>query len=197
MKKLFSVLFLLALLGFLSGCAMPAKPEPDYRALLIRAAVHGDTQGGRLAAEARNARLDELGSLDARVDFDELLLLSRYLTLRAGNERQSDTLRFCTGEVLLNRVASPEFPDTLAEVLGQEGEYPETQTADFAALLPSRPCAEAALELLLGRRLLDERAVYQCEGSPRGQVCAAFCDRWYHTTYFCLSEHPELYERAG
>ena len=197
MKKLLSVLFLLAMLGFLSGCARVEKPAPDYRSLLIRAAVHGDTEAGHLAAQERNAQLDELGSPDARVDFDELLLLSRYLTLRAGNERQSDTLRFCTGEVLLNRVASPEFPDTLAEVLGQEGEYPETQTGDFAALLPSRPCVETALDLLLGSRLLDERTVYQCEGTPRGTVCATFCDRWYHTTYFCLSEHPELYERAG
>ena len=184
MKKLLLTLTLLALLGFLSGCAWLEKPTPDYRALLIGAALRGDTEAGRLAAEERDTYLSERGSAEPRIDFDELLLLARFLTLRAGDERLSEEQRLCTGEVVLNRVASPEFPDTLEAVLAGEGELPA---------LPSRRCVEAAWELLSGRRLLDSRVVWQSEGRPLGPVCATFCDRYYRVTYFCLSEHPELY----
>ena len=185
MKKLLLTLALLVLLGFLSGCAWLEKPTPDYRAMLIGAALRADADAGRELARERDTYLSESGSAETRIDFDELLLLARFLTLRAGDERLSEEQRLCTGEVLLNRVASPEFPDTLEAVLAGEGKLPA---------LPSRPCAEAAWELLSGRRLLDSRAVWQSEGRPLGPVCATFCDRYYRVTYFCLSEHPELYD---
>lgn len=187
MKKLLFTLTLLALLGFLSGCAWLEKPTPDYRVLMLESAVRADTEAGRAAARARDAYLDENGSQELRIDFDELLLLSRCLTLRAGDERLSDEQRLCTGEVLLNRVASPEFPDTLAEQLTPD------EAAALGDLRPARPCAEAAWELLSGRRMLDSRVVRQSEGRPSGPVYATFCDRYYRVTFFCLSEHPELY----
>lgn len=197
MKKLLFALIMLSIVGFLSGCAWVQEPEPDYLAMMLRAATRGDLEAGRLAEEARNESLAAQGSGERRISFDELLLLARYLELRAGNERYDDEMRFFTGEIVLNRVASPEFPDTLAAVLAEEGEFPETQNESFSSLRPSLSCAQIALELLQGRRMLDARAVYQCEGRPRGEVCATFCDRWYRTTYFCLSEHPELYGEAG
>ena len=181
MKKLLFTLTLLALLGFLSGCAWLEAPAPDYRALLIAAALRADTESGRALARERDACLLETGSAEARIDFDELLLLARFLTLRAGDERLSDEQRLCTGQIPLNRAASPEFPDTLAEVLAAEGPLPEA---------PERRCVEAAWELLSGRRLLDSRAVLIAEGRPEGPVCAAFCDRYYRVTYFCMREPP-------
>ena len=187
MKKLLFTLTLLALLGFLSGCAWLEKPTPDYRATLLDCVVRADTEAGRAAARARDAYLEESGSNEARIDFDELLLLSRFLTLHAGDERLSEEQRLCTGEVLLNRVASPEFPDTLPEVLALD------KTALHGEIQPDRRCAEAAWELLSGRRLLDSRVVWQSEGRPHGTVYATFCDRYYRVTYFCLTEHPELY----
>ena len=191
MKKLLLTLTLLALLGFLSGCAWLEKPTPDYRALMIEAAVRGDAEAGRLAARERDARRAESGSEEPRIDFDELLLLARCLALRAGDERLSDEQRLCTGEVLLNRVASPGFPDTLEEVLEQEDAFPaELRGALREGAPPDRRSVEAAWELLSGRRLLDSRAFYQCEGRPSGPVCATFCDRYYRFTYFCLGEAP-------
>ena len=187
MKKLLFTLTLLALLGFLSGCAWLERPTPDYRALLLDCALRSDTEAGRTAARARDASLAENGSSDVRVDFDELLQLSRYLTLRAGDERLSDEQRLCTGEVLLNRVASPEFPDTLAEVIAQ------AEPALPADLRSDRRCAEAAWELLSGRRLLDSRVVWRSVGRPHGAVYATFCDRYCRVTYFCLTDYPELY----
>lgn len=187
MKKLLVTLTLLALLGFLSGCAWLERPTPDYRTMLLESAVRADEEAGRAGARARDAWLAESGSGDARIDFDELLQLSRYLTLRAGDERLSEEQRLCTGEILLNRVASPEFPDTLTEVLAQ------AEPALPADLRPDRRCAEAAWELLSGRRLLDSRVVWQSAGRPHGSIYATFCDRYCRVTYFCLTDHPELY----
>lgn len=183
MKKLLFTLTLLALLGFLSGCAWIEKPTPDYRALLIDTALRADTERGRALARERDAVLEASGSAEPRIDFDELLLLARSLTLRAGDERLTEEQRLCTGEVLLNRVASPEFPNTLEAVLAGE----------TLPSFPERCCVEAAWELLSGTRLLDSRVVWQSEGRPRGPVFATFCDRYYRVTYFCLSKHPELY----
>lgn len=182
MKKLLITLTLLALLGFLSGCAWLEEPAPDYRALLIDCALRADTERGRELARERDTYRETSGSAEPQIDFDELLLLSRYLTLRAGDERISDEQRLCTGEVMLNRVALPGYPDSLEEVLAGEGELPER---------PVHRCAEAAWELLSGRRLLDSRAVLQSEGSPAGPVCATFCDRYYRVTYFCLDRNSD------
>ena len=188
MKKLLLTLALLVLLGFLSGCAWLEKPRPDYRERMIAAALRGDTEAGLLAAAERNTYLDACGSSEPRIDFDELLLLGRCLTLRAGDERLSQEQRLCTGEVLLNRVASPDFPDTLEAVLAEEGAFPEALREGLHGAVPDRRCVEAAWELLSGRRMLDSRAVLQCEGRPLGPVCATFCDRYYRVTYFCMAE---------
>ena len=168
MKKLLFTLTLLALLGFLSGCAWLEKPAPDYRSLMIGAALRADAEEGGEIARKREVWREESGSSEPGIDFDELLLLARYLTLRAGDARLTEEQRLCTGEVLLNRVASPEFPDTLEAVLDGEGELPDR---------PERRCAETAWELLSGRRLLDSRVVYRAEGRPQGPVYATFCDR--------------------
>ena len=186
MKKILMTLTLLALVGFLSGCVWLEEPEPDYRAAMIEAALRADVEAGRAAAQARDLRLDAAGSTDARIDFDELLLLARLIQLEAGDSRLSEGWRLCVGEVALNRVASPEFPDTLREVLAEEGGY-----EGLDGVRPDRRSAEAAWELLAGKRLLDRRVLYQSDGRPSGPVYATFCDRYYRVTYFCLDRNSD------
>lgn len=187
MKKLLLSLLLLLSLGFLSGCALEKRPEPDHLALMVDAAVSGDAEKGRAAALAYREALARDGGVGTPVSYDELSLLARFLTSEAGDGWRTEELRLCAGEVLLNRVASPEFPDTLEEVLAGEGWTPEDVS------LPSRACAEAALRLLLGERMLDEKVVYRSDRAQGGGVYATFCDRRQRFTYFCLTEHPELY----
>ena len=122
----------------------------------------------------------------------ELLQLSRYLTLRAGDERLSDEQRLCTGEVLLNRVASPEFPDTLREVVYQRGQYTVVNSARFSTLVPRRECVDCALRLLQGERHMPAAVVYQAD-YLQGELFSMFYDRRLGYTYFCLSNRTELY----
>ena len=157
----------------------------------------GDVEAGHLAEYARNRQIDETESGETKIAFDDLYLLSRLIYTQAGDLRYSDTQRMCVGEVVLNRVASPEYPDSLAAVVYQEGQYPETGTAAFQNdTHPNRVSAQAAMRLLLGERILEPHVVIQTHQEPAEEVYASFCNRrgfLYVYTYFCASSHPELY----
>ena len=182
---------MLPLLLCLSTCTV-VRETPDYHALLVEAAVAGDMETGRALAAQRNAAVSAGRLTEAPVDFDELLLLARVLYAEAGDRVYSTDYRLCVGEVILNRVASPEFPDTLREVVTQRGQYRCTEEPEFEDLRPDRECAQIALRLLLGERRLAPQVVYQ---SPWriGPAFVRFYDRRLGYTYFCESVYPELY----
>ncbi len=168
--------------------AWAEEPEPDWLSLLTEAVLNGDRDAGIAAAEGWNA-------VESRphLDYDELRLLSKLITWEAGSVWLTDELRLGVGEVVLNRVASPEFPNTLKEVVFQEGQYAGTDTYDFqVALQPTRPCAEAALRLLLGERILAPQVVFEGH-AVQGKVHSVFRDMHYGSIYFCESHFPELY----
>ena len=192
MKKLLT-LALAALLTFcLSTCTFAeAEPAPDWTARMVEAAAAGDREGGKTAEAERNAWIDASQSGESKVSFDELCLLSRYIYAKAGSPRLSDEQRLCAGEVALNRVASPEFPDTLPEVVAQELPYAAALSGSSAGRLP-RACAEAAMRLLLGERHMELSVVYQRD-LREGDVYAIFGDKLLGFTYFCRSENTELY----
>ena len=198
MKRLLTALFLLAIALLLSACANREEPPPpNYLAIMEDAAMSGDTEAGHLAAYARNHQIDELQTGEVKIDFDELFLLSRLIYAEAGDLRYSDAQRMCVGEVVLNRVASPEYPDSLEAVVYQAGQYPETATAAFQTdTLPNRVSAQAAMRLLLGERVLEPQVVIQTHQEPTDHVYCSFCNRHgflYVYTYFCASPNLDLY----
>ena len=70
-----------------------------------RAAVAGDTQAGREAEQYRNEIIDQNGSGEVKISFDDLYLLAKLICAEAGSDWLSDDFRLCVGEVVLNRVA--------------------------------------------------------------------------------------------
>ena len=190
MKKLLFSLILLPLLLLFGSCVPVAKPEPDYREMVIRAATEGEAEAGREARDFWAAELSFQRSPLPCPDFDELLLLARLIQIEAGDSRLPEAWRLCVGEVALNRVASPEFPDTLAEVLRQE----VSCTGAFdSALCPSRVCVLTALRLLQGERYLEPTVVFLSPCRLGGGVYATLCDPLRGRRYLCRSEHPERY----
>lgn len=169
----------------------PVDMAGYYLGLMAEAAAEGDEEAGR-AAEASRAAALAAGGEGSPLSFDELLLLSRVIDAMAGSDWLSDDFRMCVGEVVLNRVASPEFPDTLAEVVYQRGQYTVVNSARFAALVPRRECVEDALRLLLGERHMVPAVVYQSD-CIQGELFTMFPDRRLGSTYFCLSRNIELY----
>ena len=89
-----------------------------------------------------------------------------------GRDEPYETL-LMIGSVVMNRVESPWYPDTVNEVLGEPHQFPH-------GLLYNEECMRAAREIMMGRRVL-----------PRDVVLVAGEDASY------LPRGAQLYARAG
>lgn len=173
-------------------------PSVNYMKVMLAAAASGDTKTGMEAAEARNEKIEDM-DLSCEydfVDFNDLYLLAKIIYAEAGSSWLSDEWKMCVGEVVLNRVASPEFPNTIEEVIYQRGQYYSRGSRYFASLKPSSRCVAIALRLLTGERYInDPRVVFQANFRQGSGVALHFRDRYLGSTYFCYSSHPGLYAK--
>ena len=194
MRKAMSILACFCLACSLSVGAR-AEWEADYGALMIDAAASGDNAAGERWARLRDEKLDALGLGLARVAYSELLLLARVIHTEAGSYWLPDKWRMAVGEVVLNRVASAEFPNTLEEVVFQPGQYAGAADREwFCSIVPFRSSVEAAWRLLNGERVLkDKSVVFQSTERQGSGTALELRDSLYGSTYFCYSLHPELY----
>ena len=177
------------------------RPAENWSPTVRPPRLGGNTREGVFATRSPY-RPNPLGLSSVRLlrveetafEFEELLLLSRIMYAEAGSVWLSDEWKMCVGEVVLNRVASPEFPDTIREVLEQPGQYYGKNCRYFDTLQPSELCVRLALRLLLGERVMDEPSVvFQANFRQGGGVFAEYRDAALGSTYFCYSIHPELY----
>lgn len=161
---------------------------------MIDAAAAGDEEAGRAAEAARNEKIELLGLDEEEISYDDLALLAKVIHTEAGSAWLSMEWKMAVGEVLLNRVASPEFPDTLRDCAFQPGQYTAADEGWFEVLLPFRDCVEAAYRLLSGERVLrDPSVVFQSGGVQGGGVALELTDSVYGSVYFCYTSRPELY----
>lgn len=159
---------------------------------MLAAAASGDTKAGHTAEENRSAAIDASGLDTEKISFDDLYLLARVIYSEAGSDWLDEEFRLCVGEVVLNRVASPEFPDTIQGVVFQKGQYTGANTVKFANLKPGTDCVNVALKLLQGERRMVPAVVYQ-SGQIQGELFSMYSDRRLGNTYFCLSPNLDLY----
>ena len=87
------------------------------------------------------------GLREAPGRLDELDLLARIIWLEARGEPFEGQV--AVGAVVLNRVASPAFPDSVAEVLAQPGQFGFSM-AEILAATPGPTAYEAAARALAG-----------------------------------------------
>ena len=100
----------------------------------------------------------------------------------------------CVGEVVLNRVASPEFPNTIPEVVYQPGQYYGSNSRYFEELRPDARCVGLAKRLLEGERALDDSSVvFQPNFQQGSGVHTALYDKYLGWTYFRYSRNLELH----
>ena len=168
--------------------------DTDYSEAMIQAAIIGDQAAGLAAQQARDAKIAEMGLDEDSYTFEDLMLLSKIIYAEAGSEWLSDEWKMCVGEVVLNRVASPEFPDTIKDVLEQPGQYYGANSRYFNSLLPSERCVRCAMRLLNGERHLEPSVVFQANFKQGSGTHTAVFDKQLGWTYFCYSSHLELYQ---
>lgn len=169
--------------------------DTDYMALMRQCCLSGDIVAGRKAEHDRNAKIAAL-NLDAQeISFDELYELSKVITNEAGSSWLPMDWKMMVGEVVLNRVASTEYPNTIYEVIHQSGQYSGANSSRFKNMVPFEDCVDAAIGLLSGERLINDASVVFQSNSRQGSgTYLELYDSHYGYTYLCYSNYPELYE---
>lgn len=107
---------------------------------------------------------------------DELLYLAKCVEAEAGNQDQLG--KRLVVDVILNRVDSMEFPDTITEVINQQGQFSVVANGSIEKQTPNRDTWEAiALEL---ERRTDTNVLYFKTGGLH-----SFCkDGYQHGAHF-------------
>lgn len=123
----------------------------------------------------------------------DLMLLAKVIYAEAGSDFLSDEWKMCVGEVVLNRVASPEFPNTITDVVYQPGQYHGARSGYIASLTPSERCIEIARRLLDGERIMEPSVVFQANFKQGSGVYKALYDSHLGWTYLCYATNMSLY----
>lgn len=175
--------------------AQSEESTVNYMTQMISAAVAGDYDKGTAAEQARNAKIDREGLSYTKISFEDLYMLAKIMYAEAGSNWLSEEWKMSVGEVVLNRVASPEFPNTVTAVITQKGQYYGTSSRYFTNLKPSEECVKLALRLLLGERVLNQPAVvFQANFAQGSGVYVSYYDKHLGTTYLCYSSKMYLYQ---
>ena len=115
---------------------------------------------------------------------DDLYELSHIINAEVGDAACTDELRIAVGSVVLNRVASDLFPDTIYEVVHQEGQYRPTWDGSFLKE-PSEAAVEVAKMLLEEGSQLPGDCLYQANFVQGSAIYERF-DTIYGPTYICV-----------
>lgn len=165
----------------------------NYSEIMIASAINGDVVTGTQAEQDRNVKIDKQGLSYPKIKFNDLFLVSKIMTAEAGSYWLSDEWKMAVGEVLLNRVASPEFPNTVEECIYQPGQYYSKNSSYFKKLLPWERETRLAWRLLEGERHLKPSVVFQANFTQGSGIFKSFYDKYLGWTYICYSSRPELY----
>ena len=113
---------------------------------------------------------------------NDLYVLSHIISAEAGN--CSEDMMLSVGSVVLNRVADDRFPDSIEEVVFQEGQYAPTWNGTYYDE-PTEDAVEAAKTLLEGGAVIDSSVVWQ-SNFPQGEgVYDIIYSPWGTKMYFC------------
>ena len=188
---------LILILAFILPVHTTAAESRNYMAEIITALTAGDVDHARILNAERNAKIDSMDYCPhPKIDADDLFLLSKVMTSEAGSSWLSDDWKLKVGEVVLNRVASPEFPDTVYDVVYQRGQYGGVNSRYFTNLKPNEHTVKLALRLLEGERTMHLSVVFQAEFRQGSGTHTAYYDRYLGWVYFCYSSRVWLYEEV-
>lgn len=175
-----------------SAAALPtpeptATPEPiDWREVMVNAVCHADNHGG----------LEAQYALGGTIKYDDLYLLAKIVALESGPNWDDQGI-MAIGEVVLNRVASPEFPNTIREVLYQTApmQYEPVWSDGWGNYVPPERYVRLALRLLDGERVFNDPTIVFQALFPQGSGIAFTYhdDDLNNDTYFCWTSYPDSY----
>lgn len=146
LAKILAVLMLILIIVELKGCAKEAHAGT----------ITGETQLGGVSL-FRQKIIDKGEELP---EMEDMRLLANVIYFENWHTDPERLAAYYTGAVVLNRVASKHFPNTIKGVLYQKGQYVTTKKF-FSVELPAE-CYELAKNLLIhGAPDVPKRVIYQ------------------------------------
>ena len=184
MRKLLPLLFILIIPLNTKAYDMSL----DYSSLMADCVTISDYKMGEWYENARNIKISKYGGV--RWSYEDLELLSKIIEAEAGMNWLDDYIRLCVGEVLLNRVESEDFPDTIVEVAYEEGQYHHVKYGLFDEIVPTMKSVRVALRLLNGDRVINDKDVVFQANFPQGSgIYEIIHDNLLGNTYLCYSNN--------
>jgi len=113
---------------------------------------------------------------------DDLFLLALTIQMEAGSNWLSDQHQLLVGNVVLNRVAHPNYPSTIFAVIHQPGQYPWAARGARPAI-SDRAFANAQ-RLLNGERFAPANVVFQAQFPQGNGVFLSIFDATLGTTTY-------------
>ena len=154
--------------------------QTDWMEVMIQAATKGDENIGIAAQNA----------LGGEIRYEDLFLLAKIIAWESGPNWEDWGL-IAIGEVVLNRVASPEFPNTIREVLYQTDpiQYEPVWLTGWEEYIPPERYVRVAHRLLEGERVMNDTSVVFQALFPQGSEIALTYhdDDLSNDTFFCRS----------
>lgn len=181
-------------------------PKVDYSALMIECAKDGSPHAlvaGRVYETQRNAKIDGLGLKYKKSNYfstlktgkdilaamrgytgEDLDLLARLVNAEAGANWVPDWVQQAVASVVLNRVKSSHYPNTIRDVIYQRGQYGPAWNGSINRKA-SQKCIRNARKALEVGGTIPAGVVGQ-SGYISGKVYKSYHDAVLGTTiYFC------------
>ena len=115
----------------------------------------------------------------------ELDELARLIAVEAGSTWIPDTIQRYVASVVINRVNHPYFPNTIHDVIYQNGQYGPVMRGDFENAIPDKRTIENAKYVLTYGSVLPADVVFQDNYEQGDGIFFIYNDDYLGKTYFC------------
>lgn len=143
--------------------AEAAAAEAAAQASQVSAEAVQPEQGQ--AAEETEADSSQAAAQEVSVSTSDLDLMAAIIECEAGGESYEGKVG--VGAVIMNRIRSGEFPNTLSEVIYQSGQFEPTWTGKLSNVLSrgaSEACYSAAQDVFAGANTIGDRLFFHAGG---------------------------------
>lgn len=161
------------------------KPEAEADPETAEAEADADTPVRENRATEPVGNTDEFAT-DMDVLNNDVDLLARLIYREIGSDAHPDEQLYNVGSVVINRVNSDRFPDTLREVIYEPGQYAPAIDGSLETAIPTQRCYDIAADLLENGSVIPEDVVWQSGGRQGSEVWATYYSPVTGiTTYYC------------
>lgn len=145
--------------------AIKAEEEAKRKAAEEKAAKEQAEAAKAAKAKAKTTEAVKTQTTATQANVDDLTLLAAVIEMEAGTHYEGGV---AVGNVVLNRVHSGRFPNSISGVVYQRGQFPGAHNGKLARILargPKSVCIQAAQAALNGENYVGDRLYFNSQRS--------------------------------